>query len=330
MAQQELPMWKPYLTTKKTALLLAFFGIFLVAIGAICDSASRSVVEVRQRYDDLPGCAPGGDNAAREEALYAANGDGIACEVEVEIPDDMEPPIYMYYRLDNFFQNHRRFEDSLPLMQLRGIGNGEDEAVKCSPQLYLDGDKDKIIYPCGLVAWSFFNDTYSIRKAEGGEAGGPGPMVEVKNKDIAWSIDLSDGLIDTMPQNYNTEEYKHLRGGGTVEGKMNENEHFAIWARAAMLPQFLKVWGRIDEPLKKGEKLLLEINNRYNTYKFDGRKHIMLSTTTWMGGKNDFIGGSFIGTGVVFLLCSLGFLYISFKKVRETADTSKLSWMKKK
>ena len=219
MAQQELPMWKPYLTTKKTSLLLAFFGIFLVAIGAICDGASKSVVEVRQRYDDLPGCAPGGDNDAREEALYAANGDGIACEVTLEIPNDMEPPIYMYYRLDNFFQNHRRFEDSLPLMQLRGLGNGEDESVKCSPQLYLEGDKDKIIYPCGLVAWSFFNDTYAIRKDQASESGELGPLVEVKNKDIAWSIDLSDALIDTEPRNFNTEEYKHLRGGGRWRGR---------------------------------------------------------------------------------------------------------------
>ena len=56
----------------------------------------------------------------------------------------------------------------------------------------------------------------------------------------------------------------------------------------------------------------------------------MLSTVTWMGGKNDFIGGAFIGTGVIFLLCAAGFLTISFKKVRDVADTNKLSWMKKK
>ena len=332
MAQQELPMWKPYLTTKKTSLLLAVFGLLLIAVGALCDGASKSVVEVRQRYDDLPGCAPGGNNDAREEALHAAGGDGIACEVDLEIPDDMEPPIYVYYRLDNFFQNHRRFEDSLPLMQLRGLGNGEGEATKCSPQLYLDGDKNKIIYPCGLVAWSFFNDTYSIRRAPAADAaeGALGNVVPVAEKDIAWSIDLEDGAIGTEPRNFNTEEYKPLRGGGTVNGKMNEDEHFAIWTRAAMLPQFLKVWGRIDEPLKKGEKLKVQVDNRYNTYKFDGRKHIVLSTVTWMGGKNDFIGGAFIGTGVIFLLCAAGFLTISFKKVRDVADTNKLSWMKKK
>ena len=182
------------------------------------------------------------------------------------------------------------------------------------------------------MAWSFFNDTYSIRRAPAADAaeGALGNVVPVAEKDIAWSIDLEDGAIGTEPRNFNTEEYKHLRGGGTVNGKMNEDEHFAIWTRAAMLPQFLKVWGRIDEPLKKGEKLKVQVDNRYNTYKFDGRKHIVLSTVTWMGGKNDFIGGAFIGTGVIFLLCAAGFLTISFKKVRDVADTNKLSWMKKK
>jgi hypothetical protein len=33
----------------------------------------------------------------------------------------------------------------------------------CEPQRYYGGDTSKTILPCGLIAWSFFNDTYQVR-----------------------------------------------------------------------------------------------------------------------------------------------------------------------
>ena len=38
----------------------------------------------------------------------------------IDIPKDMDAPIYVYYKLDNFYQNHRRYVKSRSDIQLRG------------------------------------------------------------------------------------------------------------------------------------------------------------------------------------------------------------------
>lgn len=48
-------------------------------------------------------------------------------------------------------------------------------------------DKDPAI-PCGLVAKSFFNDTFEFYRV--GENGQPDVKIEINNKNIAWSSDV--------------------------------------------------------------------------------------------------------------------------------------------
>ena len=38
-----------------------------------------------------------------------ALGLGTACQVTLRVPAAMRAPIYLYYELDNFYQNHRRW-----------------------------------------------------------------------------------------------------------------------------------------------------------------------------------------------------------------------------
>ena len=51
-------------------------------------------------------------------------------------------------------------------------GQGSD-ASSCEPERYIDGQYNSsalnngVIDPCGLIAWSFFNDTYSIADSSG-------------------------------------------------------------------------------------------------------------------------------------------------------------------
>ena len=35
--------------------------------------------------------------------------DSNPCNITLEVPTAMTPPIYMYYKLSNFYQNHRRY-----------------------------------------------------------------------------------------------------------------------------------------------------------------------------------------------------------------------------
>lgn len=40
------------------------------------------------------------------------------CDINITVPERMEPPIYMYYKLTNFYQNHRRYVKSRSDVQL--------------------------------------------------------------------------------------------------------------------------------------------------------------------------------------------------------------------
>jgi LEM3 (ligand-effect modulator 3) family / CDC50 family len=53
-----------------------------------------------------------------------------------------------------------RYVKSRSDAQLRGAT--AKSLSDCSPQQYLDGDTSKVVDPCGLVAWSYFNDTFAV------------------------------------------------------------------------------------------------------------------------------------------------------------------------
>ena len=46
--------------------------------------------------------------------------------------------------------------------QLHGADIDVGKAESCAPQQYLDGDLSLPITPCGLIAWSYFNDTFEV------------------------------------------------------------------------------------------------------------------------------------------------------------------------
>ena len=92
----------------------------------------------------------------------------------MEIEEDIEAPIYVYYQLDNFYQNHRKYTKSRSLTQLKGEDLSPDDLSLCEPVVYNEDlfathswggkklDPKAAANPCGLVANSFFNDTYKI------------------------------------------------------------------------------------------------------------------------------------------------------------------------
>lgn len=55
--------------------------------------------------------------------------------------------------------------------------------------------------------------------------------------------------------------------------------------RTSGLPDFRKLWGRIETDLETGE-YIFNIGNNYNVDEFSGSKSIILSTSGPLGGKN--------------------------------------------
>ena len=84
--------------------------------------------------------------------------------------------MYVYYELGNYYQNHKRYVRSRDDNQMAGKDAGSG---KCAPQQYVGGNPDPSlpnggeVTPCGLIAWSQFNDSFGDAAAVVGQNGVP-------------------------------------------------------------------------------------------------------------------------------------------------------------
>ena len=92
----------------------------------------------------------------------ASLGSENQCVIQFDVPADLDPSILLYYKLTNFYQNHRRYVNSLDADQLKGKHRTVDNLKKgdCKP-VAVEGDK--VIYPCGLIANSMFNGNRNFK-----------------------------------------------------------------------------------------------------------------------------------------------------------------------
>jgi hypothetical protein len=98
--------------------------------------------------------------------------------------------------------------------------------------------------------------------------------------------------------------------------QLSEQEDLIVWMRTSALPKFRKLYGVIEEDLRVDETMTILIRNNYNTYTFGGKKSIVLSTASWLGGKNDFLGYAYIVTGSMSIFMSILFALIHVKYPR--------------
>ncbi|XP_006655510.1 ALA-interacting subunit 1-like [Oryza brachyantha] len=309
--QQELPAWKPLYTPGIVIGAFSLIGIVFIPIGLASMAASQEVVELVDKYDVE--CVTASDKVGFIQDAKTNK----ACTRTITVPKPMKGPIQVYYQLENFYQNHRRYVKSRSDKQLRD--NESASVIKtCEPEGTSEGGAP--IVPCGLIAWSLFNDTYtfSVNKK----------AVQVNKKNIAWGSDRSSKFgSDVFPSNF---QKGGLIGGGQLNEKLplSEQEDLIVWMRTAALPTFRKLYGRIETDIMASDEITVVIQNNYNTYSFGGAKALVLSTTSWIGGKNNFIGCAYVATGSISLLVALAFVVLNVVKPRTLGDPSYLSWNK--
>ncbi|KAG6423942.1 hypothetical protein SASPL_114350 [Salvia splendens] len=310
--QQELPACKPILTPALVIGILMCLGIISIPIGLLALSASKNVVEVVDRYDDV--CIPSTDQKVGFIKDPATN---KTCIRTFTIPKKMRKPVYVYYQLDNFYQNHRRYVKSRSDRQLWNP-KAESSTTVCDPEGQT-GD-GKPIVPCGLIAWSLFNDTYMLSKNDA--------ALQINKKDIAWRSDRTHKFSSNIyPKNF---QNGTLIGGGKLDESipLSQQEDLMVWMRTSALPTFRKLYGKIETDLEANEKITVTIQNNYNTYSFNGKKKLVISTATWIGGKNDFIGKMYMAVGGTSIVLGVIFSLLYVFKPRPLGDPSYLSWNK--
>jgi hypothetical protein len=92
-----------------------------------------------------------------------------------------------------------------------------------------------------------------------------------------------------------------------------KRQHFIVWMRTAGLPNFRKLWGRIDTPLEKGD-YYLKIQNNYEVKPFQGQKSFVVSTTNALGGKNYFLAVCYITVGTLCMMFAFVFCVAWMKR----------------
>jgi len=162
--------------------------------------------------------------------------------------------------------------------------------------------------PCGLVAFSVFNDTFEIESSN----------VTLSTDNIAWS---SDKDKYKNPKNLNISDILHTPLNLEIFPNFIEDEKFMVWARISALPNFRKLAGIIEQTLDAGTSLNITIANRYPTEEFNGEKHLILSTATWVGGRNTFLGLAYIVVGGGCIAFAALFFYIKSCSTKETRST---------
>lgn len=283
--QQKLPGWRPVPSMGRTLVIYFGFGIIFVGLGVLILLFSNNIVEYNEDY-----CK---DQSAK------------SCIIEFNITKKMEPNIMVYYKIDGFYQNHRRYMKSKSDKQLEGKDISEEEAEVCEPvitneQMGKDKSIDKkdlvgkdISIPCGLMAKSFFNDTFIFKYIND-------TNVTVNETNIARKSDK--------------EKYKNVNLSRQWIN-LEENEHFMVWMKPSPLPNFKKLWGRIETQLDANTTIKVEIENNYNVSSLispNATKHLIITTVNNFGGKNTFLAIGCLILGGVCLILGIIF-FIGFK-----------------
>lgn len=145
---------------------------------------------------------------------------------------------------------------------------------QCKPITVKDG---KPYYPCGLIANSYFNDSYTgmqiLNPAGGSSTGQPYALSE---KGIAWGGESKHYTNDPpgQPSDYLPPPnwYRKFPDGYNEANfpKLADDEHFAVWMRTSALPTFTKLWARNDDDVMTRGTYEITVNmSKSTTYRFE-------------------------------------------------------------
>ena len=341
----------------------------------------EKVVEVRARYDDA--CSPGSTPSEKEAALLAAAapppqqsaGDadgGLRCTLSLPpLPREAKGPIYLAYELTAFHQNHRRYVRSRSEAQLRGddafpSGGGKKKSSAaattstCAPREMAPeagagagagGESASgIMVPCGLVAWSNFNDTFSLEavvavsSATGNATTSTTTTpLQLDAAPLRSPADLRGRFSSRVfPSASSFDSDPATRGGGALSANTSLADAAAlqVWMRPAALPSFRKPAGVVTAAAAVGEEVgageegawrplsslpagavvRVTVANRFNSYRYGGTKSVVLTNASWLGGRNPFLGWAGVGVGGVCVAAAAALTLVAVAEAKKTKE----------
>jgi len=206
LKRQKQPAWRPYFTAWTVIPTFLIFSVSILILGGgflYVDS------EVRRFSVDYTDCQPLFGTRSCSQLLnswrrrQATSGSGeepppkCVCWFRFRLRDHFDKDVFLYYSLYNFYQNHRRYAQSVDWKQWKGQLSASSD---CDPirfkQVSVEGTNGSIqqqqrpIVPCGVIANSFFNDTFDFWFKRPGV---PAISVPLTRTFLTWSNDWQRG-----------------------------------------------------------------------------------------------------------------------------------------
>lgn len=353
-SQQKLKAVNPVFTARSVIPILLLLGVFLVPLGAAMWLASNRIEDIQIEYTDCENLASRDhwspipqeylryhlkDNATVGSAQWMLATDDTqlfddernVCRIQFEIPHRIKGPLYLFYRLRNFHQNHRRYVKSFSEQQLNGdaasVGVIKDTVgLNCEP-LSVD-ENGKKIYPCGLIANSLFNDTFlSTFEAVNGSS----ESYTMTNEGIAWSTNKNRfkktkyNYEDIVPPPNWAKMFPDGYNSTNVPDILTWAE-FQNWMFTSAFADFHKLALKNDKDAIAAGIYEISIGLHFPVLPYDGHKYIFLSQRSALGGKNYFLGYVWIASGGVCILLGVVLLVVNLLMPRRAGDVNLLSW----
>lgn len=301
-------------------------GALLMLLGIIVLAVSAHVVQIRILYS---GKARGSIWSVFDDASDTLLQGGqwnctepSTCANVATVARTMEPPIYLYYLLDPFYQNYPDYWESAD----KGVAGAWEELTGNIQSLGVERqlcqrfptweNQNQTVYPfpCGLAATSFFNDTFEVRDSTG-------KVLEIDHSNVAWPTDVqrfqnpsaSEGYPQSPMHRWLFDRYPAIVNAS--EGV--RNQRFVAWMRAQAWPNMLKPYGRILTRLEQNTRLNITISSQFPVSHLGVRKQLLLTTTTPLGGRSGALGYFMVFTGSVCWMISLIVLAIQVCCKRE-------------
>ncbi|KAM4796620.1 cell cycle control protein 50C-like [Rhinophrynus dorsalis] len=322
--QQRIPAWKPTLAAQPVLISFFIIGSFCLAVGISWIVATTNVKEIMINYSNhCSNCTQLRENTSNSEKA-------CSCSVNFTVPEKLQGEVFMYYGLSNFYQNHRRYVISRYDTQLLGRNVTNTESIQklsnCAPfTTYPNGTP---MAPCGAIANSLFNDSINLFYHPDASTKVQVPLLKTGN---TWWSDKNVKFRNPKPEDNLTQAFAgsanppywqkpvylldHLDplNNGYV------NDDFINWMRVAAFPSFRKLYRRISriqmftDGLPAGN-YSYSIDYNFPVSRFKGEKYIFLTTLSWCGGNNMFLGIAYTVTGAAIILAAFVMLAVHLKK----------------
>lgn len=343
--QQRLKAWQPILTPKTVIPLLFVLAAIFSPLGIAVIFATYNVENLvvdystcgslsSSQYESIPlkfssyhfrGTSTNPDFKWRVVNGSDADGDlRQTCYLQFTLPRDLTPPLFLYYKLTNFYQNHRKYVESYDTGQLEGRAvPAQSLSTHCAP---LQTNDNKAIYPCGLIANSLFNDTFSSPILLNAKSGSDNETYEMAHDGISWSSDVKRRFKKTQyepqdvvpppnwakmfPEGYNSSNMPDLASW----------QHLQNWMRTAALPTFFKLYAKNTSAIMSSGTYEIQVGLNYPVSIYGGSKSLVITTNSILGGRNMTLGIIYFVVAVLCLVCGVVFFLQYLIKPRRIGE----------